>query len=573
MDPADGGATDGGPTCTPGRTYCDGYTFYRCGEDGVSREDEVSCEGGCNADLGCVECEPGARRCEDGLSRVCTSDRRWAVVRDCSEWGSTCGASGVCADACGSAEASRLNVGCVFYPVPLANFFEELDVSLFDFRVAVANSSDAPANVTVTRGTQRLARVTIAPGRMELITLPWISGQSDGLARGELVSVRGDDGAYRLTSDRPVTAFQFNPFEYQAAGGERSYSNDASILFPAHALTGEYVVSSYRPIGGELYGYVAIVGVDPEDTEVTVTSPVAIAAARDGSFPETPAGEPLTLTLRSGEIVYLVPTQPPPCEPSEPDGPRCPGTGHDLTGARIHAERPVVAFGGHLCANVPDSAGTCDHLETQLAPVETLGSTFTSAPLVAPHSGHRNLVRVVAAFDGTTITTEPALELRGPDGPITGALAAGEWAEAFVTTPFRIETSRPAAVAQYLLGAGDPPVRSESGDPSLTLLVPEEQFHHTYVLSTPSSYRPSAGGQSYVLLIREPGSAVRLNGRQIGAPWTRIGEREVQVVPVDGGVHRLDGDDDFGVMVYGLGKDTSYAYPGGMDLERIVVPF
>ncbi|MCZ7683002.1 MAG: hypothetical protein M5U28_31020 [Sandaracinaceae bacterium] len=30
---------------------------------------------------------------------------------------------------------------------------------------------------------------------------------------------------------------------------------------------------------------------------------------------------------------------------------------------------------------------------------------------------------------------------------------------------------------------------------------------------------------------------------------------------VDGGVHRLRGDRDVGAMVYGLGKDTSYATP------------
>ncbi len=573
--PDAGPEPDAGPTCVPGRTACDGYTFYRCGEDGRAREDELSCEGGCHPEDGCVPCEPGSRRCEDGVSRVCSSDSRWAVVRDCGEWGSTCGFGGVCQDACGVAEQSRLNVGCVFYPVPLANYFEGFDGDQFDFRVAVANPSEEPVVVTVTRGTQRVARITLAPGRMELITLPWIEGQSDGIPSGRFEGLRAPGGMYRLTSDRPVTVFQFNPFEYQASGGERSYSNDASLLFPAHALTGDYVVSSYRPLEAHLAGYLAIGAVDAEETVVRVTSPVAIAADRDGSWERTAAGEELVLTLSPGELVYLLADLPPPCDPALPEGRRCAPPEHDLTGARVHADHPVIAFGGHVCANVPSEAGTCDHLESQLAPVETLGSRFASAPLVEPGSGYRNLVRVVAAFDGTRVTADPPLALSGPDGAPLGerALAAGEWAEAFVTAPFTLETSQPSVVTQYLLGAGDPAERATSGDPSMTLLVPVEQYHHEYVFSTPSSYRPAAGGQSYVLVIREPGSPVTLDGAPIAGPWTRIGAHELRVLEVDGGVHRLRGDRDVGAMVYGLGKDTSYAYPAGMDLERIVIPF
>ena len=573
-DPADGGtdaAPDGGPRCDPGRTRCDAYTFYRCGEDGRTHEDELVCEGGCHPDDGCVECEPGSRRCDDGVSRVCTSDHRWALVRDCGEWGATCGFGGVCQDECGVAEQSRLNVGCIFYPVPLANY-QQLDRGRFDFRIAIANPSEAPASVVVRRGTQRVGSVTVAPGRMELLTLPWME-QSRAFAAGQFEGLRAQGGVYRLTSDRPVTVFQFNPFEYQSSDGTRAYTNDASVLYPAHALTGDYVASSFEPLGSEAPGYVAIAAIDAERTSVEVTTPIALAADRDGSWERVEAGGVLELALEPGEIVYLVPELPPLCDPSVPTGPRCPSAAHDPSGLRIHADHPVLAFGGHACANVPSTAGTCDHLEEQLAPIETLGSRFTSAPLIEPGSGHRNLVRVVAAFDGTTITSEPPLAFETSSGPLEGALAAGEWAQAFVTEPFAIRTSEPAVVAQYMLGAGDPPVRADAGDPSLAILVPEEQYHHTYVFATPSSYRPAAGGQSYVLVIREPGSPVTIDGAQVAGPWTRIGEREVRVIEVEGGIHRLRGEADVGAMVYGLGRDTSYAYPAGLDLERIVLPF
>ena len=46
---------------------------------------------------------------------------------------------------------------------------------------------------------------------------------------------------------------------------------------------------------------------------------------------------------------------------------------------------------------------------------------------------------------------------------------------------------------------------------------------------------------------------------------------EVVRVPVEGGTHRVESDENVGVLVFGLGLDTSYAYPAGLELERIVL--
>jgi homospermidine synthase len=35
------------------------------------------------------------------------------------------------------------------------------------------------------------------------------------------------------------------------------------------------------------------------------------------------------------------------------------------------------------------------------------------------------------------------------------------------------------------------------------------------------------------------------------------------------GNHLFDGDQKFGVMIYGYGQYTSYWYPGGLDLNSI----
>ena len=36
--------------------------------------------------------------------------------------------------------------------------------------------------------------------------------------------------------------------------------------------------------------------------------------------------------------------------------------------------------------------------------------------------------------------------------------------------------------------------------------------------------------------------------------------------------HRITSPSGFGIVVYGYGKDTSYMYPGGLDLKHITDP-
>ena len=49
----------------------------------------------------------------------------------------------------------------------------------------------------------------------------------------------------------------------------------------------------------------------------------------------------------------------------------------------------------------------------------------------------------------------------------------------------------------------------------------------------------------------------------------RKNEDQVARVLVSGGVHQVEGNQPFGVLVYGFGAYTSYMYPGGLDLAVI----
>ena len=587
--PGDGG---GGFSCAPTQAGCFGNTYYVFGADGRTRTGEIACDSACDPGLGCVFCRPGTRSCEGTVSRACRADgTAWQYGRDCAEWGSACGGDGFCDDACGRAESAKSNTGCEYWPTPLANT-AELDASLFDYRVVVVNPGMEPAVVTITRGGVMVTSRTIAPGDLAEISLDWVDGQSFNVPTNRWSSFAVANGAYRLTSTAPVAVTQFNPFEYES-GGTFSYTNDATLLLPQHVLTGDYVGASYvplsrtttSPIGGgsslKIPGYLAVVGVTPTPTEVRIALSANVAADAGGRWAGARRGETISFTLARGEVAHVVAAAPPDCNSTRPNYnsveddctpfgcsrfDTCEEVGFDLTGSRVTAAAPVVVFGGHVCAYVPYNAQACDHLETQLAPIQTWGRNFASMPMVDPGSRGQNLVRVVAAFDGTTINVNP------PQGGIsTATLAAGDWVQFLTASPFEVTSDRAIQVAQFLLGQNvtDPP--AERGDPGMTVLVPREQYRTDYTFITPSSYNAGTMGQSYVLVSRPPGLEVILDGAPVTTTCSNVGGRELGIVPVNGGTHTMRGAEAFGIIVYGLGQYTSYAYPGGLNLEQITV--
>lgn len=569
----DGAAPDAGFTCQPGRTGCYGRIHYVCGEDGKSRENEVLCEIGCDPQNGCGPCVPDSRSCDGTVSMICNADGTgWRYGRDCAEWGSECVVqSGYCDDPCATAEVLRTYIGCEYMAAPLAQT-QELEAQYFDFRVVVANPSELPAEVSVHRGTQLLERRRIVPGGLVEIALPWIADLS--FPQGfEWSSTAVPDGAYRVRSDRPVLVTQFSPFHYASFenGIRYSYTNDASLLLPTHALGDDYIAATYLPTsgrGGASPPWIAVVGTSPEPTTVEVHAAAPIRAEAAGRFEDVEAGETLTFTLARGEVAQLVAGAPPRCDETRPG--YDPGSGlcaepdYDLTGTRIRADRPIAVFSGHVCAYVPYQVPACDHLEAQLAPVRTWGRKYETMPMGDPGATTGNLIRVVAVEDDTRVTFDPPI-----DAVHEVTLDATDHQELMITGPVSIEADKPIQVAQFLLGMNitDPP--RDRGDPSLTMLVPSEQFRTDYVFVTPSSYADTPSGRAYVLVSRLPGSRIELDGAELEAEWTHVGDRELAIVQLDGGTHHAEASSPFGLVAFGLGQYTSYACPAGLNLNTI----
>jgi hypothetical protein len=430
--------------------------------------------------------------------------------------------------------------------------------------------------------------------------LPWIDGESFGIPEGDWRSIVTTAGAYRLTSDVPVIASQFNPFEY-ASGEIYSFTNDATLLYPSHVLTGDYVGTSYYPLsrttgssgglGGGSFnslrypGYIAVVGISREPTRVQVSVRGQVVADSTGRIPDTRNGGSFVITLAQGEVAHITAAVPPECGSGRPgfeeirDCETIPFVGeicdlfqtcrerdYDLSGSRIIADRPVAVFGGHVCAYVPTGAEACDHLESQLAPIQSWGRSYVSAPMGDGNTNDVNIVRVLPAFENTMVTVTPP-----QNGVSGGMLSPGSFLELEANGPFSIEGSSAVMVAQYLRGQYARMPAAQRGDPGLTVLVPQEQYRSDYTFILPSSYNASNNGQNYLLIVRPPGLALTLDGSAVSGTFLPIGGREIGVISLDGGAHAISGNGAFGLIAYGLGSFTSYATPAGLNLTPITV--
>ena len=105
----------------------------------------------------------------------------------------------------------------------------------------------------------------------------------------------------------------------------------------------------------------------------------------------------------------------------------------------------------------------------------------------------------------------------------------------------------------------------------MTIAVPVDQFRRRYLFHAPTNYETN-----YVEVVAPQGSAITLDGAPVtgfaNIGTTNLALARVQLGGGQSGNHSMEGDQPFGIQVYGYGQYTSYWYPGGLDLSTIVVP-
>src|SRR2546430_8185978 len=138
-----------GGDCTDGAMQCNGQVLQTC----VSGEftDSQTCDNACSATLGCTLCVPGTATCNGNSAHACNDAGDGYVDSTCDPvQGVTCDPQqGGCTGACAPKTLGTSYIGCDYYPTVVGNTVGEV----FDFAVAVANTTNVPAMLTIEGGT------------------------------------------------------------------------------------------------------------------------------------------------------------------------------------------------------------------------------------------------------------------------------------------------------------------------------------------------------------------------------------------------------------------------------------
>lgn len=530
-------------------------------------------------------CSPGVPFCQAQQVWSCTANGQPGEVLEICEPPASC-LNAACIHPCDVVAQRRSNLGCDFWATSTTN--SGLSPAFHaNFGLAVYNNNYQPTTVTVTHAGVQVAEETIEAHQLTHLTLPYI--QSLMLMMGSWESVLVPAGAYHLTSTLPVAVYQFNPLDYEF-GGTYSYSNDASLLLPTHALSRNHIVMSrqtfgvYSGIGQFSFtpGFLAVVGVE-DNTTVSVTLSASTMAG-----PGVPAGLPGAVqayTLDAGEVLQIVSAVPATCTGTVAND-DCNGMGgscsycdmgrqYDLTGTIVTSSSPVALFAGHDCSFVPYYNWSCDHLEEQIYPQETWGTEFvvarTEPQAQVGYSDEPNVIRILSGSNGNLINFTPAQQAVGSQI----LLNKGEWVEFEAQTDFAVSADRGILIGQFLVGANryslHDPANPHWGDPAFSLVVPLEQFRTSLTFLAPSTFP-----YNYVNITKLVGAGsppVYLNGTPVeesAFSW-EVGftGHGVARVAISGTSHTIESSNPIGVTVYGFAYYTSYSYPGGLNLEYI----
>jgi hypothetical protein len=432
------------------------------------------------------------------------------------------------------------------------------------FAIVVSNPQAKDVTVTLTGPGGQVSTQVIPAGQVNAIKPQTASTPiPDQSIDGSTKAKRG----YKITADLPIVAYQFNPLD-----NVNVFSNDASLLIPSTVFDQDYYVMTMpsldRRTGQTLantsnsyYGYLAVIS--PADgTQVQVTPTVPTSASAINAT--IAAGTPTTFTLDAFEVLQL----------------QADGAG-DLTGTHITSPNmmPFGVFGGHEATlfgetSPPDAnhaRGPCcaDHLEEMMFPSSTWGKEFAIARSQSRMTNERDLIRVLAQKPGTTVTFTPP-----PASGTCSTLNAGQFCEVKIFGDTEISSNEPILVGHFLQSAiwgyTGPGMGSSigTGDPSMAISAPTEQFRKEYTFLVPAQYEAN-----YVSIAAPATGGITLDGAPVTmAAFPGGGTHRGARVLLTAGQHKITCADGCGITVYGWSaRGVSYMFAGGLDLKPIVI--
>ncbi len=486
----------------------------------------------------------------------------------------------VCRSECDLAAGEMSYIGCEYWGAYIDNLITS---SYSNHTFVISNPNDTSVNVYIYDKAQA-ANTSAKPVQTKTIkahdVVPIeLNNTGFNMCKGSGIL----QNAYRIRSDKPVTAYQFSPL-----GNPDARSNDASLLLPANVLGKDYIGMTWISESGsgdqlnDHRSYLAVIATEPGETNVTVTTSSDISKTETATIKVTssttattrtvdalPKGEKTTYKLNRFEVLTLMAPVGNSSKLSEAK--------YNQTGTIINADKNIAVFGGSRSSYVPDNtAGCCrDHLEEQLFPTQAWGKSYLAA---RAYTGGKagDFWLITARDNNTTITLTTGLkDLHNGSAsiPSTIKLNAGQTYAAFESRiPFEINADKPISVGQFLPSQDYNKYQyngTNIGDPSFLLTVPTEQYRSDYDFMVPTTFN-----EHYLTIIAPQSAQLTYDSKKLSdsdyvITPEQIGKTKfyVKYLKVLPGVHHMSSNEPFGLYSYGYYNMSSYGYPIGLDLN------
>lgn len=337
----------------------------------------------------------------------------------------------------------------------------------------------------------------------------------------------------RIRTTRPAVVHVVNDSYYFA---------DGWLVPPVSDLGRDHRLLSHRST--TTAGGVAVIVATEDETSVRIT-PTERTGSGNGP------GFTYGITLDRGEVWHIVPSIP---------------ERTDLTGTRIESDKPIALYGGHAGTTIGSDGATNPLLEW-MPPISFWDTSFVTAPLPRRSESYYTIV-------GHTQNTRVWL-----NGFSLLTLSPGESYFFQEDEPIRLTSSHPIAVAQHV-HYRDTTVPFQTGDPAMTVLVPESSWSKEYMLTIPrTNDRPWVGlppsddilpfETTFQIISSDTNAAVLIDGADVtslltrrlpGTPY-RIG----QIPAMEARTYRITSTAPFTIQIVGYNTYDAFLYPAGYD--------
>jgi hypothetical protein len=401
------------------------------------------------------------------------------------------------------------------------------------FTAAHANTLYFAMPINYDQGETDTVFVYGVPGTTGTITSPNGFDQSYTVAANDVTSVV-IPSTYDLVTSGAITnnGFVVSTTDPTANVGASYLSREPFTTDTTYLLNSTGLGTSYYAVGyQQTIGYpsqLSIVGT-AANTTVTITPAQAFTSGQA-------AGVPFTITLNAGQAVLY-------------------SANTDVTGSYITSSAPVAVFGGNQCTDIPLGQTACDHTLTALPSTDNYTSTAVIPNTPGTESPSSNLVRVLAATDGTIVQY---------NGVTIATLNAGQYYDFRAGGGGVLTSNNPVLLNEYLTSQSEHP--GVTGDPAQSWVPGVSQWLDSYVFTTP------VGSQAYTdnfldiaLLTTDIGSLV-LNGSAVPASdCTTIAGSLYSTceIAIAAGAGTISDTDPFLLMIDGgTSYDSYFTYAG-----------